>query len=130
MDSKEDFFLDEETAEWVAQKKSEYLSKLILQMGDGDFGFEEFHQFDYLIPGTIGDPDRSYEDTSEDWPLRTCVKTYAESGNFHQVVVGAIIRDKNSKGDIFVPVLTFVTRKSEVVHEWTTGPTHSRHDLN
>lgn len=130
MDHKEDFFLSEEVAEWIGLKKSEYLSKLIMQMIAGDFGFEEFHLYDYLIPQTIGEPDRAYEDKSDSYPLRTCVRTYAQKITFHHVVIGALIHDGATKTDVLIPVLSFVTKKEEVVREWTAGESLPRPTLN
>ncbi len=121
MDRKEEFYLTEEAAEWIGLKKSEYLSKLIMQVGEGDFDFEEFHRFDNLIPGTIQDPDRSYQDSSDTFTIMVFVKTYMEKQSFHQVVVAAALPDGNTKSEVLVPVLTFVTKKEEVVKQWTTG---------
>jgi len=62
MDTKESFFLTEEAANWIGQKKSEYLSVLINLSSRDDFGFEEYHLYDHLIPQTIEHPDQLFDD--------------------------------------------------------------------
>lgn len=129
MDTKEDFFLTEEAAEWIGQKKSEYLSKLIMQLGEDDFRFEEFHLFDHLIPETIGGPDRAFEDRSDTWVLRTSIRSYQNEFTFHQIVVGALIPEKNG-AEVLVPVISFVTKKVAVVKEWSVGESITHPTLN
>lgn len=130
MDHKEDFLLSEEAAEWIGLKKSEYLSKLIMQMGDDDIGFEQFHQFDHLIAETLVSPDRAYEDSSDSFKLRISVRTWEDNIPFHQVVVTAIIPDLTSNQEVHVPVLTFVTRNVEVLNQWRWGDPIARPTLN
>lgn len=105
------FILSEEAAEWIGLKKSEYLSKLIENLRSGDFGFEDFHRFDYLIQQTMETPDHVY-DLKSDYPIRTYIKTYADKTTFHQLVIGAVFPNKS--GEVFVPILAMVTKFQEV----------------
>ncbi len=130
MDHKEDFLLSEEAAEWIGLKKSEYLSKLIVQISSSDIGFEQYHEFDHLIPETLLHPDRAYEDDSETYKLRISVRTWEDKFPFHQIVLTAMIPDLTSKQDVHVPVLTFVTRSAEVLKEWCFGNPLPRPTLN
>lgn len=130
MGPKEEFYLTEEAAEWIGLKKSESLSRLIMQMQEDDFGFEEFHRFDHLIPGTLEKPDRSYQNAGDTFRMLVFVKTYFEGETFHQVVVAASLPDQNSKAEVLVPVLTFITRKEDVVKQWTTGEPLARPTLS
>jgi hypothetical protein len=130
LNTKEDFFLSEEAAEWIGLKKSEYLSLLIAQLSDDDFGFEEFHDYDEFIPQTIGQPDRMYQDSSGLFRLRTCMRTYSELTHFHHIVIGALIPDQDSGDEVFVPVLSFVTRKESLVRQWSIGEELGRPLLN
>lgn len=127
MDSRDEFYLPEEVIEWISLKKSEYLSKLIELQEKDDFGFEEFHRFDSHLPDTIGNPDRAYQNNEEDFAIRTCVKSYP---GFHQVAVGALIPDQESKDLVFVPILNFVSKKERLIQEFSIGEAMPRPTLN
>jgi hypothetical protein len=130
MEKKEDFYIPEDIAEWINLKKSEYLSKLIQLQPSNDIGFEEFHLYDQHIPGTIEAPDKSYQSEEDDEVIRTYIKSYGEKTNFHQVVVGVLIDDSANKANVFVPILSFVTRADEVVKEFCVGDVVKRPTLN
>ena len=127
MDTKDDFYLPEDILEWIGLKKSEYLSRLINELSSDDYGFEDFHKFDEYLQETIGRPDETYEDKSEQFPIRTCIKTFS---GFHQIAIGAVIPDMNSEAQVFVPVLTFVTKKQQVVLSFSQGDSKKKHTLN
>lgn len=109
--SNDEFILSEEDAEWLGLKKSEYLSKLIQHQRSDDLGFEHFHRYDYLIQQTMESPDHVY-DLKSDYTIRTYVKTYADQGEIHQLIIGAVFPDK--KNEVFVPILTMVTKFQEL----------------
>lgn len=130
MEKKEDFLIPEETAEWIGLKKSEYLSKLIEKQPAGDIGFEQFHLFDDYIPGTIENPDKAFESEEDNQVVRTYVRSYSEKGSFHQVVLGVVIDDKKNQANVFVPIITFVSKKDELVREFCVGEVITRPTLN
>jgi hypothetical protein len=130
MEKRDDFFIPEETAEWIGLKKSEYLSKIIGLIARDDFGFEEFHLYDSYIPQTIENPDRAFEHTEDGQKLRTYLRSYSEKVNFHQVVIGVLIEDKDKSAVIYVPILSFVSRKDELVREFSVGEVITRPTLN
>jgi len=117
MDTKENFFLTEEAANWIGQKKSEYLSILINLSSRDDFGFEEYHLYDHLILQTIEHPDQTFDDNSDTYRIRLYLHTYQEKITFHQIVLGALIPDQN-RVDVFIPVITFVTKNQGMVTHW------------
>lgn len=130
MEKRDDFYIPEDVAEWINLKKSEYLSKLIQQMASDDFGFEEFHRFDKYIPGTIEGPDKVYESTDDNQKVRTYVRSYQENGVFHQIVQGVLVDDKESNAQVYVPILSFVTKKDEIVRLFSVGQVITRPTLN
>ena len=130
MDPKENYYLSEEDAEWLGLKKSEYLSKLIELLGPTDIGFEEYHKFDDHLRGTIQDADRAFTSEDDGRELRTFVKSYMDGQNFHQVVVGVIIKDSKNNSEVFVPILIFVSRDAEVVKAFSTGNSQKSPVLN
>ena len=128
MERKEDYIIPEDVAEWIGLKKSEYLSQLIQKMTPDDFGFEEFHNFNHLVPGTIENPDKAYEAEEDNRILRTYVRSYDEKGRFHQVVQGVLIEDKDA--EVFVPIIIFVSRNDGLVREFAVGEVIARPTLN
>lgn len=130
MEKKDDYYIPEEIAEWVGLKKSEYLSKLIMQIEPDDYGFERYHEFNYLVSGTIESPDKVLEGEEEGQKVRTYIRSYQQKENFHQMVLGTVIVDKSSSNEVFIPILVFVTKKSELVKVFSTGQVVSRPTLN
>lgn len=130
MEKRDDFYIPEEIAEWINLKKSEYLSKLIQLQPAGDIGFEEFHLYDPHIPGTIENPDKAFESNDDHQTIRTYVRSYIVDDHFHQIVIGAVIEDKTKAANVFIPILSFVTRKNEVVLEFSIGDVITRPTLN
>lgn len=121
MEKRDDFYIPEEVAEWIGLKKSEYLSKLIEKQVPGDIGFEQFHLYDTYMPGTIERPDKTYESSDDDQKIRTYIKTYSDRSGFHQVVIGVLLDDKKNSADVFVPIISFVCRESDLVKEFSKG---------
>ena len=130
MDKRDDYFIPEEIAEWIGLKKSEYLSKLIMQVGPDDFGFERYHEFNELIPGTLESADKVYEGEEEGQIIRTYIRSYNQVEIFHQIVLGTVIVDKNASSEVFVPILAFVTKKDELVRLFSVGQVISLPTLN
>jgi hypothetical protein len=130
MERKEDFFISEQMAEWIGLKKSEYLSSIINKQGLEDIGFDQYHLYDSFIPSTIERPDKTYESQDEDHKIRTYIKTFSEKSGFHQLVIGVLIDDEQNKADVFVPIITFVTRDHFLVKEFSVGKVISSPILN
>lgn len=130
VEKRDDFYIPEEIAEWVGLKKSEYLSKLIEKQVPGDLGFESFHLYDQYIPGTIESPDKAFESQDDSQLLRTYVRSYRGDCDFHQVVIGLVMDDQASKANVFIPILSFVSKMDEVVREFCVGEVITRPTLN
>jgi hypothetical protein len=116
----DEFYLPEDVIEWLGLKKSEYLSKLIENVQADDFQFEEYHQFEDLISSTISLPDWSVEVLEDDRRIKTYYRLYSDEKAFYQVISGLIVEDQN-KNDVFVPILSFVTRHEELVKIFCGG---------
>lgn len=130
MSDDEKFHIPDEVHEWLGLKKSEYLSKLIENQTPDDFGFEEFHLFDQKIQETVENPDKSFEETQDSYNIRTYFKTYSDARMIHHVVIGSIYEDKENKVEVFLPILTFVTRKEELLEVFSVGTVVTRPTLN
>lgn len=130
MEKNDDYYIPEEIAEWVGLKKSEYLSKLIMEVTADDYGFERYHEFNHLVAGTIETPDKVLEGEEEGQKIRTYIRSYQEKENFHQVVLGTVIVDKSFSNEVFIPILVFVTKKGDLVKFFSTGQVVSGPVLN
>ena len=130
MSDDDKFTIPEEVEEWIGLKKSEYLSLLIENSEQGDFGFEEYHLFDHKIPDTVETPDRSFEDTVDGYPLQTFIRTYSDTKMFHHVVVGTHYVDKKNELEAFLPILSFVTRSEKLVGIFSVGKAKARPTMN
>lgn len=130
MEKRDDFYIPEEIAEWIGLKKSEYLSRLIQKIGPDDISFEEYSSFDHFIHQTIELPDRIFETIIDGYVVQTYLRTFTEKAGFHQLVIGVVIQDKSSGDKVFVPILTFVSRKNELVQGFCEGEAKLRPTFN
>lgn len=116
----DEFYLSEEVLEWLGLKKSEYLSRLIENMSGDDVPFEDFTRYDDLIPSTLSRPDWSIDTLEDNQRVKTFCRTFGDPQMLHQVVIGALVPDQN-KNDVFIPILTFVTKNESLVNLFTGG---------
>ncbi len=130
MSEDDDFTIPEDLESWIGLKKSEYLSLLVENQKDDDFGFEEFHLFDDKIQQTVVTPDRSFEEVVDGNPIQTFIRTYSDAKMFHHVVIGTLYVDMKKELEIFCPILTFVTRSEDLVRLFSRGRLKSRPTLN
>lgn len=130
MGEKDSFYIPEEIAEWIGLKKSEYLSRLIMNQGPDDLSFEHYHLYDSTIPQTIEKPDKTFESTLDHIKVRTYLRSYYQQFTYHQIIIGAVIPDKVSGNEVYVPILSFVTKKSELIREFCEGEVKNHHTLN
>lgn len=130
MEKKDDFYISEELAEWMGLKKSEYLSKLIQNVGPSDIPLEEYHHFDQYIQGTLENPDRTYEFHEDGQIVRTYLRSYQNSQEFHQIIIGVIGDDPENKSKVFIPIMSFVSNDKSLVNEFCVGEVISRPILN
>jgi hypothetical protein len=114
------FYLPEDVIEWLGLKKSEYLSKLIVNIEPTDFQFEEYHRFEEHLPETLSLPDWSIETLEDGFKVKTFCRTFGHPEVFHQMVIGAVIADQE-KNDVFIPILTFVTRTESLIKLFSDG---------
>lgn len=116
----DEFYLPEELVEWLGLKKSEYLSRLIENMEPDDFQFHEYPQFEEFIPVTLGTPDWSSESVEDGQKIKTYCRSFNDGRFFHQVVVGVLVSDQN-QADVFVPIISLVTKKDQLVRVFSAG---------
>ncbi len=116
----DEFYLPEDVVEWICLKKSEYLSRLIENVTQSDFQFEDYSRYDDLIPSTLSVPDWSVEVMEDGFKLKTFCRQFHDQVSFHQMVIGVLVEDQNKK-DVFVPIISFVTKDELLVKIFSGG---------
>jgi hypothetical protein len=76
---------------------------------------------------TIARSDKSYADEVDGNRLHIYVKSYSHGT---QVVVGAVFPDPNKNSDVFVPVLTFMSKDNDLIRLFAVGKPLSSPILN
>lgn len=125
----DDFYLPEDLVEWVAQRKSELLSRLITLVEADDFSFEDHHRFEDHLPLTLARPDLTFDRRDDGHQVRTFIRSYADPEFFQQIVIGVFFPDQNGE-EVFLPILTFVTRKENLVREFCQGEPSVKPTMN
>jgi hypothetical protein len=46
------------------------------------------------------------------------------------MVIGVLLDDKQNNADVFVPIISFVSKKSNLIKEFSVGRPIGRHTLN
>lgn len=130
MEKKDDFYVSEELAEWMGLKKSEYLSELIQNTRADDIPLEKYHLYDQYIQGTLEEPDRTFEFNEDGQVVRTYLRTYRNSQEFHQVIIGVIGDDPENGSKVFIPIMSFVSNDRNLVNSFCEGEVITRPTLN
>lgn len=125
----DEFYLSDEAMEWLGLKKSEYLSKLIENVRPDDFQFQDYLQYEDLIPQSLSLPDQTWEIMNDGYRIKTFVRSFADPEVFQQVVIGGLIPDQNQQ-EIFVPIISFVTKCEELVKIFSAGSEVTKPTLN
>lgn len=120
MNIKENFFIDEETVEWISLKKSEYLSQLIIDLSVDDYGFEDFHLFDSYMTSTLDKPDEIYKSFDDNREINIFHRAYKNEVEFYQIIISLALLDDNQQR-VIIPILTFVTKREDLLLKWCIG---------
>lgn len=115
-----EIYLSEDVIEWMEQKKSEYLSLLIQNQGADDISFADFHQYDHLISDTLTQPDWVSSVRDQKQIVKMYCKEHLKKDNIFQVVIGFIAEEKVDN-EVFVPILSFVTKEHSLAEQFKSG---------
>jgi len=115
-----EIYLNEEDIEWMGLKKSEYLSLLIQNQTSDDYSFADFHLYDHLIPQTLKEPEWVSSVRENKYILKMFCKSHHGEKNLYQVVIGFVAEEKIDD-EVFVPILTFVTKDVSLAEQFKSG---------
>jgi hypothetical protein len=118
-----DFYLPDETVEWIAQKKSELLAWVIQHRHDDDIPFEEFGDYAERLPETLTQADETWEQEWDGHPIQVQIKMFEQDETVWMFVVSmkAPVLNDEEEGDVIVPVLVLPTRQTVWLKKWLTG---------
>jgi hypothetical protein len=119
----DDFYLPDETVEWIAQKKSELLAWVIQHRHDDDIPFEEFGDYAERLPETLTQADETWEQVWDGHPIQVQIKMFEQDETVWMFVVSmkAPVMNEEEEGDVIVPVLVLPTRQTVWLKKWLTG---------
>jgi hypothetical protein len=119
----DDFYLPDETVEWIAQKKSELLAWVIQNRHDDDIPFEEFGDYAERLPETLTQADETWEQVWDGHPIQVQIKMFEQDETVWMFVVSmkAPVMNEEEEGDVIVPVLVLPTRQTVWLKKWLTG---------
>jgi len=119
----DDFYLLDETVEWIAQKKSELLAWVIQHRHDDDIPFEEFGDYAERLPETLTQADETWEQVWDGHPIQVQIKMFEQDETVWMFVVSmkAPVMNEEEEGDVIVPVLVLPTRQTVWLKKWLTG---------
>ena len=119
----DDFYLPDETVEWIAQKKSELLAWVIQHRHDDDIPFEEFGDYAERLPETLTQADETWEQVWDGHPIQVQIKMFEKDETVWMFVVSmkAPVMNEEEEGDVIVPVLVLPTRQTVWLKKWLTG---------
>lgn len=119
----DEFYLPEDTVEWIAQKKSELLAWVLQHQAEGDIPFEEHEDFADRIPATLSSPDEDWAQKWEGQSVRIQLKMFEDDGVYWMFVVSLLspVINAPGSGDVMVPILAIPTWETKWLRTWLRG---------
>ena len=132
MPMSDEFYLPEETVEWIGQKKSELLAWVIQHRHDDDVAFEEFADFAERVPETLAEADETWEQKWDGHTIQISLKQFESDETVWMFVVSlkAPVMNEEDEGEVLVPVLVLPTKHTGWLKRWLTGVMVSRRELH
>lgn len=119
----DEFYLPEETVEWIAQKKSELLAWVLQNQAEGDIPFEEHLDFTEKLPEVLAAPDEAWAQQWDGHNITIQLKMFDDDGIYWIFVVGLLSPVMDAPGDapVLVPILSIPTWETKWLRPWLKG---------
>jgi len=127
----DEFYLPEETVEWIGQKKSELLAWVIQHRHDDDIPFEEFGDYADRLQDTLTAADETAERQWDGQPIQVQLKMFEADETVWMFVVSlkAPVMNDEQDGDVIVPVLVLPTKQTHWLKPWLVGQKTHGHSM-
>ncbi|MFP5457333.1 MAG: hypothetical protein ACLGG7_01260 [Bacteriovoracia bacterium] len=128
----DDFYLPEETMEWIGQKKSELLAWVIQHRHDDDIPFEEYGDYAERVQDTLTEADETWEQRWDGHRIQIQIKMFDGDEVVWMFVVSlmAPVLNEETEGDVLVPVLVLPTRHTIWLKSWLKGDVVQRRQMH
>ncbi|MBY0515490.1 MAG: hypothetical protein K2P81_01175 [Bacteriovoracaceae bacterium] len=128
----DEFYLPEDTVEWIAQKKSELLAWVIQHRDDGDIPFEEFTEYTERVPEALQSADETWEQKWDGHTIQVQLKMFEEESIVWLFVVSlkAPVMNEDQEGEVLVPVLILPTKHTSWLKRWLSGDMVQRKNMH
>lgn len=126
----DEFYLPEEIAEWVDQKKSELLAWVIQHRDDGDVPFEEFGAYGENVEGVLLGADESWAQRWEGHEVRILLKHFEDDALWLFVVCYCAPVEGKPTDQVLVPILVLPTRHTAWLRSWLRGEAITKRALH
>jgi hypothetical protein len=128
----DEFYLPEETVEWIAQKKSELLAWVIQHRHDDDIPFEEFTEYTERVSQALVEADESWQQVWDGHNIQISLKQFEEETSVWLFVISlkAPVANEDEDSDVLVPVLVLPTKHTGWLKKWLSGEAQNRKQLH
>lgn len=127
----DEFYLPEETVEWIGQKKSELLAWVIQHRHDDDIPFEEFGDYAERVTETLTSADETWEQRWDGHTIQVQLKQFEGDETVWLFVISLKAPVVNEEeGEVMVPVLVLPTKHTAWLRRWLTGDMVGRRQMH
>jgi hypothetical protein len=120
----DEFYLPEEILEWVAQKKSELLAWVLEHRDDFDIPFEEFEDFNDLVPQVLEQSDETWLQRWDGHQVQVQLKMFEEDQIVWLMLISLkvpVLNESQVENDVLVPILILPTKHTSWLKQWLSG---------
>jgi hypothetical protein len=122
----DDFYLPDETIEWLGLKKSSLLAWIIEHRPDSEFPLEQYDQHQDQLPEIIQSPDIVYEQMWDHFPVAIHLKNIQKKWMLSFLFKCPVLNENDKESQItipqdrivFVPILLVVAHSYEWLRPW------------
>ncbi len=119
----DEFFLPEDTVEWISQKKSELLAWVLEHQSLDDLPVERHADLMDGVAPTLASPDEAWSQRWDGHEVHVCLKLF-ERPEMHWMFVvslSAPVINRPGEGAVLVPILVLPTWDSKWLRPWLKG---------
>ena len=118
----DEFYLPEDTVEWIGQKKSELLAWILDTQSMDDIQVEDHENYAHRIPETLSHPDESWLQRWDGYEVIINLKMFQEKDHFWMFTVAMKSPVMNqADGEVLVPILAIPTWERKWLSPWLNG---------
>ncbi len=126
----DEFYLPEDTVEWIGQKKSELLAWVIQHRRDDDVPFEDFGLYADNVEDVLKAADESWAQRWDGHAVHIMIKHFEEESLWLFVVCYSAPVEGREGDHVMVPILVLPTRHTAWLRSWLRGEAITKRALH